>query len=169
MEFGRINENVYKSFSVVDVNGNLIAGLDNNDFTINLFDPDNQLTSNVTISELASGHYKATFVPDKVGDYLLVVYNNIYFPWGKTGTIRVYNEDFDSLGENQKVLLGLMHENIFIDNTVFDDFNNLIEARVRIYSNSFSVGTNENVIGTYKVVANSNGPGKFKTWKQIKE
>lgn len=169
MDFGKINENVYECFTVTDINGNRISGLTNNDFIVTLFGPDDVLTNNVTISEIASGHYRAMFVPDKIGDYFIAIYHNEYFPWGKTGNIAVYNDDFNSIGNTQKTLLGLMHENIFIDSTVFDEFNNLVKARVRIYSDSSSVGTDENIIGTYNMSCNSNGPGKFKMWKQIKE
>jgi hypothetical protein len=64
--------------------------------------------------------------------------------------------------------LGLMHENIYIDNPVYDGDTNLTSARVRIYSDPSSTGTANDVIGTYEITAPGSGPGKFITWKQIK-
>lgn len=171
MEFGIVNEIVYKSFTVVDSEKNLITGLTQSDFTVDLFDPNgNDISGSVTVSitELDNGHYRASFTPTIAGEYFLAVYNATYFPYGKTGTIRVYSDNFDSLGYRQKLILGLVHENIFIDNTVFDSDNNLIKARIRIYSNSASVGTDNDILGTYRINANSSGPGKFTTWEQIK-
>lgn len=74
------------------------------------------------------------------------------------------------LDNNQslKRVLGLAHENIFIDNPVYDNDGNLTSARVRIYSNSSDVGTSNGVIGAYQITAPSSAPGRFITWKQIK-
>jgi len=67
-----------------------------------------------------------------------------------------------------KRILGLMHENIYIDNPVYDSDNNLTSARVRIYSVPGSVGTTNDIIGTYTISAPSTAPGKFTSWSQIK-
>ena len=67
-----------------------------------------------------------------------------------------------------KRLLGLTHENIFIDNPTYDGDGNMTSARVRIYSNPSSVGTGSDVIGTYQVSAPSSAPGQFITWSQIR-
>ena len=99
MEFGRIGETVYKSFSVTDKERKLVPGLNDSDFTRDLYDPNGNEISNttiVTITELGSGHYRANFTPSVSGDYYLSVYHPEYFPWGKTGTIHIYGEDFDS-------------------------------------------------------------------------
>jgi hypothetical protein len=68
----------------------------------------------------------------------------------------------------QERILGLIHENIFIDQTVYDTDGNLTSARVRIYSNSADVGTNIGVIATYEASTLTEGPGKFTTWQQVK-
>jgi hypothetical protein len=67
-----------------------------------------------------------------------------------------------------KRTLGLMHENIFIDETVYDGHGNLQSARVRIYSDSSSVGSDFNVIGTYTITSSSSETGKFDQWAQVK-
>jgi len=65
-----------------------------------------------------------------------------------------------------KRTLGLMHENIHIDTPTYDSDNNLIGARVRIYSNPDRVGTDLDVIGTYDITSVADGAGKFTTWQQ---
>ena len=72
------------------------------------------------------------------------------------------------LSNDLKRLLGLTHENIFIDNPVYDSDGNLTSARVRIYSNPASVGTASDVIGVYEITAPSNAPGQFTSWKQVR-
>lgn len=74
----------------------------------------------------------------------------------------------DTVSDDLKRVLGLLHENIFIDLPTYSDDCNLIGARVRIYSDAESVGTNNNVIGTYAISSSDDGPGKFSTWKQEK-
>ena len=67
-----------------------------------------------------------------------------------------------------KRVLGLMHENMSIDNTVYDRYYNLIQARLRIYSDSASVGTDNDVIGTYTIDCDATRAGSFSTWKQTR-
>jgi hypothetical protein len=72
------------------------------------------------------------------------------------------------ISNDLKKVLGLVHENIFIDNPTYDGDGNMTSARVRIYSNPASVGTGNDVIGTYQVSAPSSAPGQFITWSQIR-
>lgn len=76
--------------------------------------------------------------------------------------------DIALLSDDLKRTLGLMHENIFIDNPTYDSDGNMIGARVRIYSNAGSVGTASNVIGTYTITSVPDGPGKFTSWQQVR-
>lgn len=78
-----------------------------------------------------------------------------------------HNNTFDKQGGDLKRALGLMHENFYIDNPIYDENNNLASARVRIYSVNTSVGTDNDVIGTYLITSNSIGTGKFTSWSQI--
>lgn len=73
--------------------------------------------------------------------------------------------------ENQNYLqriIGLVHENIYIDNPVYDGDNNLTSARLRIYSNPSDVGTTNGIIGTYQITSPGDGAGRFTIWKQVK-
>lgn len=67
-----------------------------------------------------------------------------------------------------KRLLGLTHENIFIDQPAYDSHGNMTSARLRIYSDPASVGTTNDVIGTYQISAPSTSPGQFTTWSQVR-
>lgn len=78
-------------------------------------------------------------------------------------------EQINIIGEDLKRTLGLLHENIYIDLPVYDENNNLVSARVRIYSNSGSTGTDNDVIGNYLIICDSAGLGKFTTWKQVRQ
>ena len=63
---------------------------------------------------------------------------------------------------------GLVHENIYIDNPIYDGDGNMTSARLRLYSAPGSVGTANDVIGTYEITAPSDGAGRFTSWKQVK-
>jgi len=76
---------------------------------------------------------------------------------------------FLEMNERLKRSVGLLHENFFIDLPTFDSDNNMTSARVRIYSDAGSVGTDNNVIGTYMIEVSPTGPGKFLTWKQYRD
>jgi hypothetical protein len=91
------------------------------------------------------------------------------------GTINNINTNTEAISaavmENQdylKRIIGLVHENIFIDNPVYDGDGNLTSARLRIYSNPSDVGTANNVIGTYQITAPGDGAGRFTSWKQVR-
>ena len=135
--------------------------------------------STVTV-ELASGSttfnnttksFVDTLVPSvswtaqEVGSYLIV--------WSVSGTdddfASTYTEDLQVSIDKTKVdkILGLVHQNILIDQTVYDDYGNLSDARLRIYEDSASVGTNSNVIATYQITTISTQMGRFTTWQQI--
>ena len=88
-------------------------------------------------------------------------------PSGYSG-INTFGGLVNNMSEDIKRLLGLTHENIFIDNPTYDADGNMTGARLRIYSNPASVGTSSNVIGTYQISAPSNAPGQFISWQQVR-
>ena len=156
MILGKLSEPVHEDFSVTDVNDDLVPGIDSTAFTYHIFDDNgNEVSSTapVTITELGHGHYRSSFVPNSVGMWLLSVYHPTYFPWGKTGSIQVFNHDFDSIAEFVIRILGLTQENFSIDDTVYDGNGNLTNGRIRIYDNSTDVGTSSGVIASYDIEA----------------
>lgn len=72
----------------------------------------------------------------------------------------------DDQGEKLDRLLGLSHEDITIDQAVYDEYGNLESARLRLYSNPDSVGTDSDIIAEYEITANTTDIGRFITWQQ---
>jgi hypothetical protein len=70
-------------------------------------------------------------------------------------------------GTNVMKILGLVHQNILIDETVYDNKNNLIGSRIRIWEKAEDVGTQVPPLATYSVDVETAGPGKFTSWKQV--
>ena len=182
----RKNEIATEFFTVTDSDNNLVTGIDSTDFTVDIIDPDNNEVSSIItnyITELTNGHYKISFIPNKVKLWYVVIYHSVYFPWGKAGTVNVFNNDFDTIDITSTInidsintnlnnietklddvatnlirALGLMQENYYLDQVVYNAFNCLTSGRMRIYSNAASVGTVNNVIATYQITASYNTP-----------
>lgn len=76
--------------------------------------------------------------------------------------------DVSDIATDIKRVLGLLHENIYIDNASYDSHNNLIGGRVRIYSDAASVGSSSDVIATYTITVDAPSEGKFTSFKMIK-
>ena len=172
MIHGERNVPVDEHFTVFDSTGGFITGLDcTAECTIHVYDPNgNEVTSSVSgfFTELGDGNYRYTFTPNLNGVWYVVVIHATYFPWGKTDDVKVDEGSQTQIYEAVIRTLGLTHENVFIDNTTYDDYGNLISSRVRIYSDKNSVGTNNNVIETYLITADGTDCGKFSFWRQVK-
>jgi hypothetical protein len=86
----------------------------------------------------------------------------------------IWDEDLASYGpstagELVKRIVGLSHENVAIDQTTYDSDNNLTSARLRVYSDKASVGTDSDVLASYLINATGAGVGRFTVWKQVKQ
>jgi hypothetical protein len=108
----------------------------------------------------SSGYFKYRFVPTLFyyTEYLCVMTNSV-------------DEQVEKieLGGYMDKVLGLVHQNISIDQPTYDDDDNLIGSRLRIYSESESVGSNDNVISEYTISSTGIGRGKFSSWQQIED
>jgi len=98
-------------------------------------------------------------------DVAEAVWDELYDNHNKT---KSFGYLMNMVQDDIKRTLGLMHENIHIDLPNYDDDNNLIGARVRIYSTPDRVGTDLDIIGEYNITSVSDGAGKFTTWQQTK-
>ncbi len=136
-------------------------------------DTSDDLQTTVDLSHAYSGIYKGawdggtTVAGEYKIDYL------VYTDADHTTQSADYNEvaeDLFVVELNDKVdrLLGLSHENVYIDDTSYDGDNNLVGGRLRIYSDADSVGTGSDVIGTYTITADGDGLNKFASWQQVK-
>jgi len=160
MIIGKLGEEIKEEFSVLDISNILVSGIPLSEFNTHLFNPsDNEVsdTSSVSFIELGHGHYRVSFTPNQVGNWMLIAYHPTYFPWGKSNTIQVFANDFDSIAIMLQKVLGLVQENFSVDQTTYDSNNNLTSSRVRIYNDNTSVGTSTNVLETYLMSATFNG------------
>lgn len=160
---------VDEHFTVANSNGNLVPGIDSSAFTVYVYDPtDTEVSSSVSgsITDLGSGNYKYTFTPDTNGIWYVTITHPTYFPWGKSDDVYVDSADMTDIYDIVRRTLGLVHHNMYIDEPVYDDVGNMISARVRIYSDAASVGTDTNVIETYLITADGTECGQFNYWQQ---
>jgi len=160
MIIGKLGEEIKEEFSVLDISNILVSGIPLSEFNTHLFNPsDNEVsdTSSISFIELGHGHYRVSFTPNQVGNWMLIAYHPTYFPWGKSNTIQVFANDFDSIAIMLQKVLGLVQENFSVDQTTYDSNNNLTSSRVRIYNDNTSVGTSTNVLETYLMSATFNG------------
>jgi hypothetical protein len=170
MILGVINQQAEEHFTVADTHGNLISGIDSTAFTIYIYNPSGiEVSASVSASivEIGNGSYKLLFTPNVTGTWYINVTHPTYFPWGKNGDVQVYNGDLSDVYDNVIKTLGLVHHNFYIDNTSYDEFGNMVAGRVRIYSDSASVGSDVNVIETYLITADGTACGRFNYWTQI--
>lgn len=163
-------ENIALSLQLIKSDG--ISVEENATISYRIFD--SSATVELVSSQTASYNsitqsYTDTLVPSaswttqEVGHYLVV--------WSVDDT----DDDFNSVYTEQlninidkdliDRILGLVHQNIVIDETRFDSFGNMRSARLRI----FREASKTNVIATYRITAKPNGPGRFTTWEQVEE
>lgn len=101
-----------------------------------------------TISELSLGFYKFSFDIDLINDDIYYVADDNS---GNILTGQIALNSSDSLSNKMNRVLGLVQENQFIDQATYDLNNSLLTARLRTYSDSVDVGTNNNVLNTYLI------------------
>ena len=144
----RVNQSVTEDFSVLDLNNDLKPGIALIEFNALLYDPDGNASGiTVTFAELGNGHYRATFTPDAIGQWFLVVTHATYFPWGKAGAIEVFENDFDTLGTDLELIKQVESGRWKIINNqmIFYGDDNLTELfRMNLYD-SAGAPTMENV------------------------
>ncbi|MBY9000886.1 MAG: hypothetical protein KGD64_08240 [Candidatus Heimdallarchaeota archaeon] len=132
--------------------------------TVELVSEQTTVFNNTTKSYINNLIPSISWTDQEVGSYLIV--------WSVSNTdddfAPTYTEDLQVNIDKTKIdkILGLVHQNILIDQTGYDIHGNLSNARIRIYSDSVSVGTGNNIIATYEIVSVSTETGKFTTWTQ---
>ena len=167
---GVVNQQVEEHFTVIDKHSNLVSGIDSTNFTPYIYNPSNIEVSSSVLDgfiELGDGNYKLIFTPNILGVWYVVLTHPEYFPWGKTDDVQVFTSDISAVAEDVKKTLGLVHHNFYIDQAVYDEYGNMISARVRIYNSASNVGTNSGVIETYRIEVDSSACGQFTYWKQV--
>lgn len=129
------------------------------------------------------GRYEGSWTPASVGPFAAHFF--VYADAGHTvenityvravEQIFVSHSDIDDLAAAVVRLLGLNHENAFIDNTVFDVMNQLIGCRIRLFDSKTNAEAAQDgdayvtgLIATYTMEAVHEGAGKLKTYRYVK-
>lgn len=143
-------------------------------------------TSPIATIDLVHKHlarYEANFTPPSVGVYsaTFIVYSDAGHTIESIRYSREAEQIFvtdygmDDLASRLIRVLGLVHENAYIDNTVFDAYGQLVAARVRLYNSSANVdaatdGGSEatGLIATYEITSIYEAVGRMGTYKMKK-
>lgn len=164
----------YDEFIVLDESDNPITGLLDSDFTKKLYDPDDNEVGNISgeepvpITEIGSGLYRTSFTPNKLGNWILLVYNSNYFPYGKGANYKCVEYLSDDIGLLSRKILGLSQSNYRIFNPAYDKNNNMISALIKTYNNASDCDNDINPLAQYQVVATHDNRNRMTGYK-VKE
>lgn len=137
----QIHKTVTDVFSVLNAQKEPVAGIEPSDFIVTIYDPlgnKNSIPSDIV--ELGDGHYRISFVPDSVGQWYVVVSHGEYFPWGKSASYQIFNEDLESIAANVNFIKDIEGGRWKIDSTrnemiFFQDDNETEIARFKLLDN----------------------------------
>jgi len=158
-------------FEILDGSGNPLPGILETSLTIRLYNQlgvlvyervgatENITTIPVTIGELGYGNYRATFTPDAVGDWLLIITHPIYFSAGKRENYQVFEQLFDditteNLGPGNRVVEVTIEDTLAtpIAAAWVEIYNSTSTTRIAFgYTNSIGQITFQLFDGAYKV------------------
>ena len=142
-------------------------------FNIDIFNPNGLEVSEsmeINLEDIGKGHYRIGFIPDIIGIWYITVRHDMYFPWGKSGEIQVYENDINEIYEYLSRVIGLSQENYCLDKTKYSTYRGnklLTNGRLRLYSDSESVGTESNIIAIYEIISEWQND-ELKTYKVMK-
>ncbi len=149
----------YDEFVVLDEDTNPVTGLTPGNFSTILYDPDKNEVSNIsagisiTFEELGDGVYRVSFTPNQIGSWILIVYHNTHFPYGKGANYQCEEYDIEDM---VKRILGLSQENYRIFNPIYVTKNQqrcMTSATVKIYPTSADCEADTNVLSEYEITA----------------
>jgi len=129
----------------------------------------------VSVSEIgSSGDYRVSFTPDTKGRWSLQVYSSYSHDWF-VEEYNVYSANIEDIYDMVRRLLGLGHENIFIDNTEYNDDGQLINARVRLFDSKSNCdaatdGGSETtgLLAAYRLDSTWDSVNEFNVFKQTR-
>lgn len=173
MREAKVNVEIVDQFSVFDFDGtSKVSGLSG--FNVSVWCNAVPRVRVVDVVEIgSSGEYRFAFTPDIVGVWKVEIIVGF--------TADVFASEFmvmlgtsTDVYEDVKRLLGLNHENIFIDRTVYDANSQMIGARVRLFASreecdlATSNGDEmDGVIATYELSTTWDAINKFNVFKQV--
>jgi len=148
----KFGNNVIEDFTVTDNFYNGITGLNIGNFSLVIYDNNNTdktVASNPFLTELGNGNYRLTYTPISKGIWSVVLKHPLYFPYGKGGSSNVVDYDITTIGDLIKRVLGLSQENYYIYDTVYDEDDNMISSKIRLYKDNSSFGSTNNILQEY--------------------
>jgi hypothetical protein len=169
-----VGDPVIDQFPVFDLDGwSKVSG--RTDFTATIWKDGVVQVIPVTIAEIGtSGEYKIEWTPTSFGYWraeVLIGYNKER--WGEGYDVET--GDIQDIYEIVRRIAGLSHENIFIDNTVYDANTQLVAARVRIFDTKehcdlATDGGSETLglLASYTIDSVWEFVNQFKTFKQVR-
>lgn len=136
----------------------------------------------VNLDHQVKGRYEGNWIPSSVGSYtaLFIVYADVartvesILYTREAEQIFVTSSDVDDLASMLIRVLGLVHENVFIDNTTYDASSMLLTARLRVFATRAEAqaatdGGSELSRETYTVDAAYEGVGRMRQYRMVKE
>lgn len=135
---------------------------------IRIYNATGMLVSSLNIDHMNEGIYGTTWTPSLEGYFSYV--GELYLD-----SMRVIESGYEKVAETVDVnsakamllrILGLQHENTFIDNQAYDGNRNLLSARVRSYdspTNATAAGTT-GLVATYAVTATYDGQSRLNSY-----
>ena len=166
---------IVDSFSAISLEDGFskISGLTN--FTTYVWRDSVSVAIPVAITEIdTSGEYKIELNAGSIGFVkvqILIDYNKDIIECGFDVV-----DDFVALTGLMRRVLGLNQENVFIDNTVYDNENQLVSSRVRIFDSKANCdaatdGGSETtgLIASYTQETGWEGLNKFSYYRQVME
>jgi hypothetical protein len=175
-------ETIIDSFPGIDLDGySRVSGLSS--FTTSVWRDGVPDATSVVISEIGStGEYRISFDSGASGFIkiqILIDYNKDYWEW-EFDVQDVQTQDIenhlDVLHELVLRALGLSQENVFIDNTVYDDDSQLLTSRVRIFDTKAHCelatdggSETDGLLATYTQTTDWETINEFQFYRQVKE
>lgn len=141
-------------------------------------------TVTLNLAHKVDGRYEIDFTPAATGVFLahFIIYSDSgrtveNITYSREGEqIVVFSNNIDDLATAIVRLLGLSHENAFIDLTEFDANGQLTSARLRIFDSKTNAdaatdGGSETtgLIATYTMTADYEAVGRLKSYRYVKE
>jgi len=137
----------------------------------------------IDLEHKRKGRYEGAWTPSAVGTYS--AYYFVYSDAARTienleygreiEQIEVTNVSIDDIAAKIARILGLAHENSFIDKTVFDPFSQLTQCRIRIFDSQAHAALatdggseTDGLIATYEMTASYEAVGRLETYRYLR-
>lgn len=161
----------YDNFSVVDSNNIPVTGLINTDFIIKLYNPNlNEVSSScfLTILEIGFGIYQISFIPNLIGNWVLLLSHLTYFPNGKIANYNCIDSSLDDLN----LIKGLVQHNYRLFNASYITIGDIVKlesATVKLYNTSSDCENDINSFKTYTLHMAYDSEGKLTDYQSREE